>query len=321
MTQMARILITGATGFVGRRLCKVLRDQGHAVLAVVRDATTDCASLPADETIPMGELGGDTPWDTKLLDRVDAIVHLAARVHVLKDEAVNPSAEFQRVNVGATEALARAAAGRVKRFVYVSSLHAMRTLTTERLTEASVCEPNGPYSQSKLDAEAVVRQIGRETGLETVIVRPPPIYGPGHRGRLMSLFQFAKWGLPLPLGGIDNRRSLVFVDNLASALLECAVNPLAVGQTFLISDGEDVSLSELVARMGRALGRRIWLLPAPVGLIRRVARLVGKSDSADRLFGSLVVDSQFIRRQLDWQPPHSMDAGLQVTANWMKGAA
>ena len=318
---MARMLVTGATGFVGRRLCKALADRGHNVLAVVREASPEHASLLAHETIPMGELGPDTKWDAKLLDRVDAIIHLAARVHVLKERAADPAAEFQRVNVGVTETLARAAAGRVQRFVYVSSLHAMRTLAEERLTESSDCVPEGAYGQSKLDAEAVVRRIGVETGLETTILRPPPVYGPGHLGRLMSLFRFVRRGLPLPLGGLQNRRSLVFVDNLADALAECSTHPRAVGRTFLISDGEDVSLSELVLRMGRAFGCRIWLLPAPVLLLRGAGCLVGKSGAIKRLFGSLAVDSRLIREQLDWQPPHNMDAGLRATAEWMKGAA
>ena len=318
---MARILVTGAAGFVGRQVCEALRNQGHNVVAVVRSRRPDHDSLAADEIVPMGDLGPDTPWDPELLNRVTAVIHLAARVHVLKETSSNPEAEFRRVNIGATTALARACAGRVQRFVYVSSLHAMRTLAVERLTEGSLCEPDGAYGLSKLDAEAAVRQIGLETGLETSILRPPPVYGPGHVGRLMKLFQLVKMGLPLPLGGLNNRRSLVYVDNLADALVQCATNPDAARQTFLISDGEDLSLSDLVLRMGRAFGRKVWLLPAPVSVLRATARFAGKSAAVDRLLGSLTVDSQFIRKQLKWQPPHSMDDGLESTARWMKRAA
>lgn len=317
---MERILVTGATGFVGRRLCKALAQRGHSVLAVVRESRPEHAELARD-IIPMGELGPTTHWDRSLLDGVTAIIHLAARVHVLKEKVADPATEFERVNVGATTALARAAAGHAKRFVYVSSLHAMRTLTDERLTETSLCQPDGPYGKTKLDAEAAVRKIGDETGLETSIVRPPPVYGPGHLGRLMSLFQFVKRGLPLPLGGLNNRRSLVFVDNLVDSLIECALNPKACAQTFLVSDGEDVSLPELVSRMGRAFGRKTWLVPAPLGIMRATARITGKTAALDRLLGSLAVDSRYIRQQLDWSPPYTMDQGLEVTANWMKGAA
>ncbi len=318
---MERILVTGATGFVGRRLCKALADHGHSVLAVVRQAKPEHEQLARD-IIPMGELGPTTKWDPAVLKDVTAVIHLAARVHVLKETSNDPAAEFERVNVGATTALAKAAAaGRVRRFVYVSSLHAMRTLADEQLCESSQCQPDGPYGQSKLDAEAAVRKIGEDTGLETTILRPPPVYGPGHVGRLMSLFKFVRRGLPLPVRGLNNRRSLVFVDNLVDSLIECAINPNARAQTFLVSDGDDVSLPELVSRMGQAFGRKAWLLPAPIGIMRATARIAGKTQALDRLLGSLAVDSQFIRKQLDWSPPYTLDQGLQVTANWMKGAA
>ena len=291
------------------------------MLAVVRENKPEYADLAAQEIIAMGELGPATNWTAALRGDVAVIFHLAARVHVLKETAVDPAVEFERVNVGVTTALARAAGGRAQRFIFVSSLHAMRTLADERLTEASDCLPDGPYGQSKLDAEATVRSIGMETGLETAIVRPPPVYGPGQAGRLMRLFQLVRQGLPLPLGGLSNRRSLVFVDNLVDSLIECGVNPRANGQTFLISDGEDVSLPELVRRMGQAFGRRTWLFPAPIRMLRATAKITGKSVALTRLLGSLTVDSKFIREQLGWQAPFTMDEGLKVTANWMKGAA
>jgi nucleoside-diphosphate-sugar epimerase len=266
----------------------------------------------------VGDIGPDTPWDGAALGTFDTVVHLAARVHVLREKAVAPAVEFHRVNVAGTERLARAAAGRVCRLVYVSSVHAMCTLADEVLDEASPCRPDTPYGESKLAAEETLRAIAEKTGLETVIVRPPPVYGPGILGNLGKLFRLVRKGWPLPLRNIANRRSLIYVENLANALVACSFHPAAGGRTFLVSDGEDVSVADLVRRAGAAFGRRVRLVPAPIRLMRLAGRCLGKSGAVERLVGSLAVSSDRIRRLLSWSPPYTMAEGFQVTARWVE---
>jgi nucleoside-diphosphate-sugar epimerase len=304
------VLVTGATGFVGRSLCRVLLDRGHEVAAAVRGRSAIDRLPPGVQAVTVGDIGPDTDWRSALLKGIDVVAHLAARVHVLKETAADPAAEFHRVNVAGTERLAQAAAGRVRRLVYVSSVHAMCTLSAEPLTEASPCRPETPYGMSKLQAEHTLQQIGEKTGLQTVLLRPPPVYGPGGAGNLARLLGLARSGWPLPLGGIDARRSLVYVGNLADALAACIEHPAAAGETFLVSDGEDVSLSDLVRHAAAATGCRARLLPAPTGPLRLAARGLGKAGAVDRLLGSLVVDSSKIRERLGWQPPHTLAEGL-----------
>ena len=318
---MPRILVTGATGFVGRSLCRRLIERGHRVVAAVR--RPDAAdSLPtAVEPLPLGEINASLACPPTTFDDIDVAIHLAARVHVLNERSRDPAAAFQDVNVLGSERLARAAAGRVKRFIYVSSVHAMCTLADEPLDETGPCRPETPYGQSKLAAEQRLRAIADKTGLELVIVRPPPVYGPGHAGNLTRLFRVAAAGWPLPLGDLRNRRSLVYVENLADALAHCAEHPAARGHTFLVSDGEDVSLSDLVARVARTSGRTPRLLPAPTRTLRLVGRATGRLPAVERLLGSLAVDSTHIRTTLAWRPPHTLDEGLSATTAWMKDAA
>ncbi len=315
------ILVTGASGFVGRRLCQALLSRGHQVYASVRTPHS-AARLPVGVTVVVsGELEAETVWETSLLDRIDVIIHLAARVHLLNDRANDPPAEFMRVNVGGTEALALAAAGRVRRFVYVSSVHAMCVLADNVLDERSPCRPETPYGRSKLAAEIALRRIAERTGLELVIVRPAPVYGPENRGNLARLFGLVQRGWPLPLCKIGNRRSFVYVDNLVDALAAAARHPAARNETFLLGDGEDLSLAELIARVGDALGRRARTLPVPLRLMQLVGGVLGKSDAVNRLTGSLAVDSGKIRQHLQWQAPYSVDDGLAATAIWMRKGA
>jgi nucleoside-diphosphate-sugar epimerase len=315
---MDRILVTGATGFVGRHLCRELVRRSAPVVAAVRASSpTDC--LPSQVTRQVvGEIGPDTAWDAKCFERVDTVVHLAARVHVLKERAADPAAEFFKTNVAGTERLARAAAGRVRRLVYVSSLHAMRTISSEVLTEKSVCQPDSPYGQSKLNAEQRLKAIARETGLELVIVRPPPVYGPGGVGNLLSLLRWVRRGWPLPLGGVQNQRSLVYVDNLVDALIRVITAPNAVDGVFLVSDGENVSISELVRRAAAAFQRPARLLPAPASLMRLAGRISGKRSSVERMLGSLAVDISHLRQTLAWSPVFSLDESLRKTALWLE---
>lgn len=308
------ILITGATGFVGKRLCVQLVKRGRNVTAAVREHST---ALPdAVKQVVVGSYDGQTEW-APALDRIDAVVHLAARTHVMRETATDPLAAYRAINVEATGRLARqAAAAGVRRFVYMSSVKVNGEGRTTPYTEDDPPAPEDAYGVTKSEAEQMLRRVERETDMQVVTIRPPLVYGPGVKANFLALIRGVDRRLPLPVGGIRNRRSLVFLDNLVDAVAVCVDRAEAAGQTYLVSDGEDVSTPELVRRIGLALGRRPIILPAPQRLMRLVGRLTGRSGAVDRLLGSLTVDIAKIRRQLDWSPPHSLDEGLSATARW-----
>jgi nucleoside-diphosphate-sugar epimerase len=318
-----RWLVTGATGFVGRTLCSQLLAQGVMVRAALRSPPA-AANLPDGiKAVCVGDIGAHTDWQAAL-DDVQVVVHLAARVHVLREASGNPLCEFLRVNAGGTQRLAEAAAAAsVRRFVHLSSVHAMCRVSEQLLDEHTVCRPDSPYGQSKLAAEQALRHIALGTGLESVVVRPPPVYGPRNAGNLRRLFDVVARGWPLPLGRLENRRSFIFVDNLVDAIIACGTHRAAAGETFLVSDGDPLSTVDLVRRLGAALGRPARLIDVPVPALRLAGRMIGASGAAERLLGSLAVDSGHIRRTLDWHPPYSLDQGLQITADWLlhRGAA
>jgi nucleoside-diphosphate-sugar epimerase len=243
-------------------------------------------------------------------------MHCAARVHVMAESLADPLAEFRRVNVQGTLNLARqAAAAGVRRFVFVSSIgvNGAETFQQSFTSEDSVA-PHSPYAVSKYEAELGLQALAAETGMEVVIIRPPLVYGPGAPGNFGSLMRWLKRGVPLPLGAIHNQRSLVALDNLVDLIVLCLTHPAAANQTFLVSDGEDVSTSELLRRMGQALDRPARLLPVPQSWLKLAAAMVGKSDVAQRLCGSLQVDISKTRRLLVWTPPISLDEGLRRAA-------
>lgn len=313
-----RFLITGANGFVGKPLCAELLRQGHSICAAVRSANSPVENA---EVRAIGSIDGETDWTDALLG-VDIVIHLAARVHVMKDTAVDPLAEFLKVNLYGTSNLAQQAArAGVKRFVYVSSIKVNGEETQGRrsYTEQDIPAPQDPYGISKWQAEQALRRIAQETGLEIVIVRPPLVYGPGVKGNFISLLAAIDRGIPLPLAGANNVRSLVYVGNLVDALIACATRPAAAGQTYLVSDGEDVSTAMLVEKIAKALGRNSRAFYFPPGLLRAVATLLGRAEQIDRLFGSLRVSDQKIRSELAWVPPYSMEQGLRATAEWYRG--
>ena len=246
------------------------------------------------------------------------VVHLAARVHVMHDNAADPLHEFRRVNVAGTAALARAAAALgVRRLVFVSTAKVNGESTSGRpFAEGDPAAPQDPYAVSKWEAEEALRSVTATTGLEVTIVRPPLVYGPGVRANFLRLMLLVARGLPLPLPDTNNRRSLIGVENLADCLVRCVSHPGAANQTFMVSDGEDVSTRELIAGLARALGRSARFLPVPEFAVRLAARLVGKEAAVDRLLGSLVIDSGKARQTLGWKPPVTLDSGLAATARW-----
>lgn len=305
------ILVTGATGFIGQALCRALQAEGRPVRAVVRRAIAQ-----APDAAIVGEIGPDTHW-TAALQGVHCIVHCAARVHVMRDHASDPLDAFRQVNVLGTLNLARqAAAADVRRFVFISSIkvNGEATLHGRPFTAADVPAPQDAYGLSKHEAELGLREIAARTGMEVVIVRPPLVYGPGVRANFAALIKWLKRGVPLPLGAIrDNRRSLVALDNLVHLLIICTRHPRAANQTFLVSDGEDLSTADLLVRLGQALRRPAHLLPVPVSWLQIGARLVGRPEVAQRLVDNLQVDIGKTRELLDWSPRVSVDEGLHRT--------
>jgi nucleoside-diphosphate-sugar epimerase len=249
---------------------------------------------------------------------VDVVVHLAARVHALRDETVDSWEEYRRVNVKGTQALASAAVEHgVHRLVFVSTAKVNGESTPGgRFSEGDPPDPQDPYAESKWEAEEELHSLALKTGLEIVIVRSPLVYGPGVRANFLRLMKLVERPIPLPMPDIRNRGSLIGVANLADFLARCVGHPEAANETFLVSDGEDVSTRELVARIARALGCAARFLPVPELALRLVARLAGKEAVADRLFGSLVINSDKARRKLGWKPPVTLDCGLAATARW-----
>jgi nucleoside-diphosphate-sugar epimerase len=311
------VLVTGATGFVGTALRDALRAGNVAHRAAARRPALNGL---IDDTITVGEIRGTTDWSAAL-SGMSAVVHLAARVHVMKETASDALAEFRRVNTEGTEHLARAAAkAGVRRFVYVSSIKVNGEVTHGRpFSPADAGSPVDPYGVSKWEAEVALARVASETGLEVVVVRPPLVYGANVRGNFLRLLKLARLGLPLPFGAARNLRSLVFVRNLADALVRCIEHPKAVGQTYLVSDGEDLSTAELCRRLSRALGKTPRLLPVPTGVLKSVAAVAHRDAEFQRLFGSLQVDSSSLRAQLEWQPPFTVDQGIAETAAWFRG--
>ncbi|MCY2986657.1 MAG: NAD-dependent epimerase/dehydratase family protein [Planctomycetota bacterium] len=318
---MNRVLITGATGFVGRHLCAALVQRQFVVRAAVREWSSRHGLPPEVEPWSVGDIAAKTCWEDGVLDGVDFVVHLAARVHVRPAITDDGDTNFRATNVAATERLALAAVGRVRCLVFVSSLHAVRSLADEVLNEASPCQPSSAYGRSKLAAEQRLQEINRDTGLPVTIVRPPAVYGPGGVGSLMTLLRWIRRGWPLPLGGLASRRSLIYVGNLADALVACVTQSQASGHTFLVSDGAPLTISDLVRRAAAAFHRPARLCPAPVGLLRCAGRLIGQAPAVERLLGSLAVDIGCIRRTLGWIPPFSVNEGLRETARWLTASS
>ena len=304
------IVLTGATGFLGARLADQIDRQGGLNLTcLVRKA------VPAGrgrEVVIKG-LDASSDWSA-ILKNQNVVIHAAARAHIMKEEVTDPLAEYRRVNVDGTLNLARyAVEAGVKRFVFISSIkvNGEQTAPGRPFTCDDTPTPEDPYGISKLEAEQGLQQIALETGMEVVIIRPPLVYGPGVKGNFASMIKLVEKGLPLPFGAIDNRRSLVGLDNLVDLIITCIDHPNAANQVFLVSDGEDLSTSGLLRRVAKAMGKPSRLIPVPAVLLQLGATVLGKKAVGQRLLGSLQVDISSTRERLDWTPPVSVDEGLR----------
>ena len=307
-----KFMISGADGFVGKVLCAELRQRRQRVRAAVRSRKVSVEDI---EAIVVGAIDSETNWADALCN-IDVVIHLAARVHVMRETAVDPLAEFLRVNMHGTLNLAQQAARfGVKRLIYVSSIkvNGEHTNTNAPFTELDNPDPQDFYGISKWQAEQALWRIARETGLEIVVVRSPLVYGPGVKGNFAQILAVLAKRIPLPLASVDNRRSLIYVKNLVDALIVCAIHPVAAGQTYLVCDGEDVSTPNLLRQLGDAMGCSAHILSFPPGWLRMLGKLFRKSDQIERLLGSLQVDSGKIRRDLNWTPPYTLQQGLQAT--------
>ena len=306
--------VTGSSGFIGRAVCSELLSRGYPVRAVVRSQeSTSQHATGLLETVAVGAIGATTDWSTALTG-VGCVIHCAARAHVMKEREADSLAAYREVNVAGTQRLAeRAVALGVKRLVFVSSIkvNGERTAPNTPFLTSSVPAPEDAYGQSKWEAEQVLHNIAACTGMEIVIVRPPLVYGPGVKGNFARLLRLLYHGLPLPLGGVENLRSLVGIDNLVDLLIRCADHPRATGQTLLVSDGEDLSTPELVKRIATVMGKSPRLIPLPVHLLRIAGQFTGRLTEIDRLVSSLQVDSSHTCEILTWKPPSSIDEGLK----------
>lgn len=302
-----KVLLTGATGFVGAQVLNVLTQRNYYVSVLGRSKP-----IKADKYYA-ASLNGHSDY-SQSLEGIDVLIHVAARAHVMNEKLDDPLAEYREVNSYATLNLARqAATAGVKRFIFISSIkvNGEGTLPGKPYTPFDQVDASDPYGISKAEAEQALQELAAETGMEVVIIRPPLVYGPGVKANFAAMLKLAKRNLPLPLGAIHNRRSMVALDNLVDLIVTCIDHPKATNQTFLVSDDQDVSTTELLQMMTRAAGKRPVLIPVPMSWLRLAGKLTGKTAVIDRLCGNLQVDISYTKQTLGWKPPITVEEGIR----------
>jgi nucleoside-diphosphate-sugar epimerase len=302
MHERREIIVTGAAGFVGRRLSSVLDETGEHVIRISRSAGQS-----------VGEINSSTDW-IPILRKGVTVVHLAARAHVLDVSSANDLAAFREVNTAGTKRLAIACAeAGARRLVFLSSVRVLGANTNGRppFTVNDAPNPGEAYAVSKHEAEQALHAVSADTGLEVCIIRPTLVYGPGAAGNFERLVRWVRRGVPLPLGAVRNARSLIGLDNLVDLIRVCTTHPEAVGKTFLASDGVSISTPELVTGIAHAMRKRPRLIPVPVGMLRLAGKALDRGAEIDRLVGSLEVDIAETCRTLGWAPPIDMHEGLR----------
>lgn len=317
---MTNILITGANGFVGSALVLKLAEIESARIRIAVRKSTRILSKRV-ETFENLELAENTDW-TEALKNIDVVIHCAARAHLLKDNANDPLTEFRKVNTAGTLCLARqAAVAGAKRFIFISSLgvNGAETFSKPFLADDTP-RPHSPYAQSKFEAENGLRELSQTTKMSVVIIRPPLVYGPNAPGNFGALTRIIKRRIPLPLGRLTNKRSFVYLDNLVDLIALCIDHPNAANQTFLVSDDEDLSTTQLLKKKGDVFNKPVVLLPVPTSILKVAAKAIGKDIVAQQLLGSLQADIQKTKSLLGWRPPFSVDEGLLKTAERPKPA-
>jgi len=317
------VLVTGANGFIGQALCLCLHGSGFKVRAAVRKIDRKLPNVY--ESVEVGDINSQTDW-AEALNNIDVVVHLASRAHIIRDNASDPLFEFRKVNVFGTERLARMAAQHgVSRLIYISSVKVNSECTKRDpdgkmlcVSEEDIPNPQDYYAISKWEAERLLYRIKEETGLEIVILRSPLVYGPGVKANFQRLIKLIDLGIPLPFANLKNARSFIYLDNLVDVILKCTIDPKAAGQTFLVSDGQDISTPELMRMIAKAMKRKLILLPFPVGFLRVFGKVSGRLSEVERLINSLCVNNDKIVRTLDWKPPYTLEQGIKLTVDSYK---
>jgi nucleoside-diphosphate-sugar epimerase len=310
---MAKVLVTGATGFVGRHLVPALVALGHEVrCAVLRKVH----GLQAEQVL-INKIELQSDW-TQALTGVDVVIHLAARVHVMSDSSTSPEKEYDQVNALATKRLAeQAAAMKVQRFVYLSSIKVNGEFSSRApFTEEVLDSPIDPYGLSKWKAEKYLKAVSEQGGMDFVVLRPPLVYGPGVKANFLKMMHWVQKGWPLPFAQVSNKRHFIYIDNLVSALCAVLENPKAANQVFLVADEEAFSLAQLLRQLAKGMNRTVFLMPVPVRAMSFVFALLGLKNLNARLFGCLEVNASKIKSEIGWTPPVSASEGLEKTARW-----